>query len=90
MCGEGLPSTTHLSHSHKLLALLQLKFNSALFDTRKANPALLLPCAYPKPKADNTHISQHSPAEPGLVLSIRLKIGFQKENTIKEIVSRHH
>lgn len=32
----------------------------------------------------------HSPAEPGLVLSILLKIAFQKENKIKQNVSRHH
>ena len=57
MCGQGLPSTTHLSHGHKLLALLQLRFNSALFDTKKTNTQH---CLYPKRKADSTHISQHN------------------------------
>lgn len=50
----------------------------------------LPPCAYPKPTAGNTQISQHAHAEPGFVLSILIKIGCQKENKIKQIARRHH
>ena len=77
MCGQGLPSTTHLSHSHKLLALLQLRFNSALFDTKKANTQR---CLFHGPILNARQA----------VLTFHGTTGFQKENKISQTVSRHH